>query len=156
MVILGVDPGVRVAGYAVIRVERRKWSVLSCGALSLSSYYVLSRRLGYFYMCISQIMSQFYVDRISIETPFLGKNAHNFLKLGYVRGVLFLLADQYAASVREYTPRQIKQAVTGFGGAHKEQVARMVFRLCPEVQDVSSRDVTDALAAALCCAFARD
>ena len=87
---------------------------------------------------------------IAIETPFLGKNAQNFLKLGYLRGILLLLADQHSMVIHEFAPRQIKQAVTGYGGASKEQVARVVLQLFPRLQKPKKEDVTDALAIGLC------
>ena len=87
---------------------------------------------------------------MALETPFLGKNAQNFLKLGYLRGIVYLLADKNNIMLSEFTPTQVKQAVTGFGGASKDQVARMVLQLFPKIAAPDKLDVTDALAVTLC------
>lgn len=87
---------------------------------------------------------------MSLETPFLGKNAQNFLKLGYLRGILYLLANQHKLEIHEFAPRQVKSALTGFGGASKEQVARVILRLFPKIEAPKRDDVTDALAITLC------
>jgi crossover junction endodeoxyribonuclease RuvC len=87
---------------------------------------------------------------LAIETPFLGKNTQTFLKLGYLRGVLYLLADTHKLVLHEYSPTQVKVSVTGYGGASKEQVSRLVSRLLPAMKAPEKYDVTDALAIALC------
>ena len=89
------------------------------------------------------------INEIALETPFLGKNAQNFLKLGYLRGILYLIADKSELLIHEFSPREIKQAITGFGGADKEQVARVLMRLFP-IGIPEKLDLTDALAVALC------
>lgn len=80
----------------------------------------------------------------------MGKNAQNFLKLGYLRGIVYLLSDLHEINLHEYSPREVKQAVTGFGGASKEQVARILLQLFPGLQKPKREDVTDALAVGLC------
>ena len=80
----------------------------------------------------------------------MGKNAQNFLKLGYLRGILYLLSDQYNLEIFEFAPCQVKSALTGFGGASKEQVARVILRLFPKITEPQKDDVTDALAVTLC------
>jgi len=91
-----------------------------------------------------------HVTHIALETPFLGRNAQNFLKLGYVRGILYLLASQEKLTLCEFAPTQVKQAVTGFGGAQKEQVSRVIHQLFPAIKAIDSLDVTDAIAVTLC------
>jgi crossover junction endodeoxyribonuclease RuvC len=85
-----------------------------------------------------------------LETPFFGKNAQNFLKLGYLRGALYLLADKNRLKLHEFYPREVKQAVTGYGGASKDQVARVILQLFPRMKSPKKEDVTDALAVTLC------
>jgi crossover junction endodeoxyribonuclease RuvC len=83
----------------------------------------------------------------------LGKNAQTFLKLGFLRGILYLLADQHGLQLSEFAPREIKMATTGFGGASKDQVASMMLRLFPRLSEygiIERADVTDALAICLC------
>ncbi len=83
----------------------------------------------------------------------MGKNAQTFLKLGYLRGILYLLTNQYDLTIYEFSPREVKVAVTGFGGASKEQVALMILSMFPKLNElgkIEKNDVTDALAVAIC------
>ena len=80
----------------------------------------------------------------------MGKNVQSFLKLGYLRGILYLLANQHNLGLHEFSPREIKLAITGSGGAGKEQVARVLFMMFPHLQKPKKEDVTDAIAISLC------
>jgi crossover junction endodeoxyribonuclease RuvC len=152
-VILGVDPGFSATGYSFLRQEGSKVYLLDCGYIKLKSSDSLSKRVGVFYKFFQEKIKLHSVTQISLETSFLGKNAQTFLKLGFLRGILYLLADQYNLELREFAPREIKMAVTGFGGASKDQVANMVLRMFPklsEVKTIEKADVTDALAVSIC------
>lgn len=149
-VVLGIDPGCVVAGFGVVKQDGRSSSLIDYGALRMNSALPLSRRLGMFHEFFDEKIRQHGVTELALETPFLGKNAQNFLKLGYLRGILYLLADRYALTIHEFAPRQVKSALTGFGGAEKEQVARVILRLFPTLAMPSKLDVTDALAVTLC------
>jgi len=152
-VVLGVDPGFSVTGYSVVAKEPARVVVLDCGYLKMSSSHSLSQRTGQFYKLFLDKIHQFHVTDVALETSFLGKNPQTFLKLGYLRGILYLLADQYQLTISEFAPREVKAAVTGFGGASKEQVAVMMLRLFPrlaELGNLERNDVTDALAVSLC------
>lgn len=150
MVILGVDPGTRFSGYAVFKKDGRKLYLLDYGVFALGSSSPLPERILKFHENFEHLITQWQINYLTLETPFLGKNAQNFLKLGYLRGVLYLLAQKHGIKILEFTPRNIKQSVTGFGGASKEQVAFMVHRLLPQVVQSVQSDVTDALAIGLC------
>ncbi len=152
-VILGVDPGFSVTGYSIVTKIGSQVSLRDCGYLKMSSNHTLSQRTGTFYAFFQEKINTFQVSGIALETSFLGKNAQTFLKLGYLRGILYLLADQHKLELSEFAPREVKAATTGFGGASKEQVAHMMLRLFPklaEFRDVERSDVTDALAVSLC------
>lgn len=152
-VILGVDPGFHVTGYAILKKEGGKTFLVDCGYLKMSSSQPLSKRVGIFYDFFKRKIETHKICEISLETSFLGKNAQTFLKLGYLRGILYLLADQNSIVLYEFAPREIKAAVTGSGGASKDQVANMIFRLFPRVSQlgvVAKQDVTDALAICVC------
>jgi crossover junction endodeoxyribonuclease RuvC len=154
--IIGVDPGFHVTGYAVISFGYGKTQLLDCGYLKMSPKDHLSRRTGIFYNHFKELIVQHKATQIALETSFLGQNAQTFLKLGYLRGILYLLADQHSIALAEFAPREIKSSVTGFGGASKEQVALMMGRMFPKLNElaVSVRsDVTDALAISLCGAW---
>jgi crossover junction endodeoxyribonuclease RuvC len=153
-IILGVDPGFHVSGYAVLKQdENGKAYLLDFGYLQMKPKNHLSVRVGEFYRYFSEKVTAYNVTQISLETSFLGKNAQTFLKLGYLRGILYLLADQNSLGLCEFSPREIKQSVVGYGGATKDQVAMMMMRLFPklsEVGKIAKNDVTDALAICVC------
>ena len=151
--ILGVDPGFGVTGFSVVKTDQGKSFLLDCGYLKMSSSKHLSERTGIFYAFMQEKIICHGVNQVALETSFLGKNAQVFLKLGYLRGILYLLADQHKLALHEFAPREVKTAVTGFGGASKEQVAMMMLTMFPKLNEFGSiekADVTDALAVALC------
>jgi len=150
MVILGIDPGFSFTGFGIIKQEQNKTYLIDYGYLKLPTTKPLPTRVGIFHAAFDEKIKQFNVTDLALETPFLGKNAQNFLKLGYLRGILYLLGDTYNLQLHEFSPREVKQAVTGFGGAQKEQVARVVLQLFPQLETPKKNDVTDALAVTLC------
>ncbi len=150
MVILGIDPGFRIAGFGVVKKENNQAILLDYGYLSMPSTKSLITRIGLFYDFFLNKINTWHITDIALETPFLGKNAQNFLKLGYLRGISYLLAHKHSIVMHEFAPRQVKQSVTGFGGASKEQVARVILQLFPKMQKPKKEDVTDALAVTLC------
>lgn len=149
-VILGIDPGFSYSGFAILKKDLGKTYVLDYGALKMSSNDTLAKRIGIFHTFMEEKIKQHGVTHLALETPFLGKNAQNFLKLGYLRGIIYLLSDRYSLPMGEFSPREVKMAVTGFGGADKEQVARVVLRLFPALVMPNRLDVTDAFAVTLC------
>jgi len=155
MIILGIDPGTRFSGYAILKKEKNSVFLLEHGFLKLGARKPLPERVLNFNDNFERIIKKYAVTDISIETPFLGKNAQNFLKLGYLRGIIYLLAQKYKINILEFTPREVKVSITGFGGASKEQVATMVYRMFPRLPDVKRDDVTDALAVSLCALWQR-
>lgn len=150
MVLLGVDPGFRYAGFGIIHKEERRTVVLDYGYLYLPQTKSLVERTGLFYECFNKKVIDYKVTHLALETPFLGKNTQSFLKLGYLRGILYLVSHQHGLQLYEFAPREVKMAVTGFGGASKEQVATVVSKLFPKLPATNKFDVTDALAVTLC------
>ena len=150
MIILGVDPGFSITGYGIIQYWQNRVLLLSHGYLRLPQKHSLARRISIFHDSIDEKIKEYRVTALSIETPFLGKNAQNFLKLGYLRGILYLLSDRNNLELLEFAPREIKMALTGYGGASKDQVASVVTRLFPKIGMPEKQDVTDALAISLC------
>jgi crossover junction endodeoxyribonuclease RuvC len=150
MVVLGIDPGFSYTGYAIIQLHEGKAILCDYGYLALPSKHHLSERIGTFYTFFVEKIAQWTVTDLALETPFLGKNAQNFLKLGYLRGIVYLLATQHKLTLHEFSPREVKVSVTGYGAAEKEQVARMVMKLFPKLTIQKRNDVTDAIAVTLC------
>ena len=150
MVILGIDPGFQFAGFGVIKKDGHKAVVLDYGYLKMNPTKSLDERISIFHDFFADKIQTHGITHLALETPFLGKNAQNFLKLGYLRGILYLLANKNNVQLQEFSPTQVKQSVTGFGGASKEQVARVVLQLFPAMKAPEKADVTDALAVTLC------
>lgn len=152
MKILGIDPGFTATGFAIIEKKDGTTRLNDYGYLKLKPADHLSVRIGIFYEYFQQKIEDFSISHISLETSFLGKNAQVFLKLGYLRGILYLLADQNKISLTENSPREIKAAITGSGAASKEQVAYVASRLFPVIKQTKNLrlDVTDAIAIAFC------
>ncbi|MDR3550531.1 MAG: crossover junction endodeoxyribonuclease RuvC [Candidatus Babeliales bacterium] len=150
MIMLGIDPGFQFAGFGIIKKEGSKATVLDYGFLKMNPTKSLDVRLGIFYDFFMQKVQTHGVTNLALETPFLGKNAQNFLKLGYLRGALYLVANKNNLIIHEFSPTQVKLSVTGHGGASKEQVARVVLQLFPKMITPEKEDVTDALAVTLC------
>jgi crossover junction endodeoxyribonuclease RuvC len=150
MVVLGIDPSFTATGFVIMQHQANKQQILHYGFIALPANLELSARIGLFYDFFSQLVQTYSVTKISLETPFLGKNVQIFLKLGYLRGALHLIAHQNKLQIVEFAPREIKLAVTGFGAAQKDQVARMIYMLFPNLPQQKSNDVTDAIAIGLC------
>lgn len=151
MVILGIDPGFQFAGFSILKKNQLKQVILlDVGYLGMSSQKSLAERVEIFYDFFEAKIKQWQVTDLAIETPFLGKNAQNFMKLGYLRGILYLLTSKYKLNLHEFSPREVKQSVTGYGAAPKDQVARVVLQLFPTLEKPKKEDVTDAMAISLC------
>lgn len=148
-VILGIDPGSRITGYGLVRAEGTTLKYLDSGCIRTESNAELSARLFDIFQGIRQIMNGYKPDEVAIEQVFMHQNANAALKLGHARGVAMVACADAARSIAEYAPRQIKQAVAGFGGAEKEQVKQMVMRLL-NLSKAPQVDASDALAVAIC------
>jgi len=122
MIILGVDPGTLITGFAVIEVERGKHSVLSYDVVKNASDRSMPIRLKQIFDKLCKVINEYHPDEFAIETAFYGKNAQSALKLGHARGVSILAAVNFQIPTTEYSPREIKKAVTGNGAASKQQV----------------------------------
>jgi crossover junction endodeoxyribonuclease RuvC len=149
-IILGIDPGTVVLGYGLIRITDNKLSLIEMGVLKLQSLADPFARLGKIYQRIDSIIEEFHPNEVAIEAPFFGKNVQSMLKLGRAQGVALASAFNRGIPVFEYSPRKIKQSITGSGNSSKEQVAMMVKNLLKYEEVPSNFDATDGLAAALC------
>jgi len=150
MIVLGIDPGFTVTGFSIVSKIKGKETIIDAGFIALPAKESLQVRIAIFYDFFCEKIKIHQITVLAIETPFLGKNVQSFLKLGYLRGVLYLLAEQHKLVLREYSPREVKLAITGFGGAQKEQVARVLSMMFPHFAKPKEEDVTDAIAIGLC------
>lgn len=151
-IILGIDPGTNVMGYGVLGVKSNKPSMITMGVIQLSKWEDHYMRLHRIYDRVLGIVENYLPDELAIEAPFYGKNVQSMLKLGRAQGVAMAAALSREVPITEYEPRKIKLAITGNGGASKEQVQEMLRRQLdiPVENLLPQLDATDALAAALC------
>lgn len=150
-VIMGIDPGTNIMGYAILGVNGKKPELVVMGVLKLSRFQTHYLRLHHIYQRIVALVDQYLPDELAIEAPFFGKNVQSMLKLGRAQGVAMAAALSRDVPIAEYAPLSIKQAVTGSGSATKERVANMLKHILsiPEEKMPALLDATDALAAAL-------
>ncbi len=148
--ILGIDPGTNVLGYAFIITEGDKISLDSVGIVRLDQYETAFKKLQMIAEKLSGLIERYGPEEMGVEAPFFGKNVQSMLKLGRAQGVAIATAMLAGVDVTEYSPRKVKQSVTGNGNASKEQVAAMVQRMMKMDRLPKYYDATDALAVAIC------
>ena len=147
---MGIDPGTIVMGYGVIEVEGQRIKLISMGVVQLSKYEDHLDRLRIIAEKVKGLIEQYEPVSCAIEAPFFGKNVQSMLKLGRAQGVAIATALIQGVDVTEYSPKKIKQSITGNGNATKEQVAAMLQQLCKFELQPKFLDATDGLAAAIC------
>jgi crossover junction endodeoxyribonuclease RuvC len=150
MVILGVDPGSLRTGYGAIDTDGRRHRLIEKGFLASSSRLALPSRLRHIHEGIRDLIVRLQPDVLAVEDVFHAANTRTALVLGHVRGVVLLAGAEAGLPVREFPPATVKQQVTGFGRAEKQQVAFMVARLLELPGEGEAGDAADALAVALC------
>jgi crossover junction endodeoxyribonuclease RuvC len=155
MRILGIDPGSLVTGYGVVDASGGALARVASGSIVMKPADAMPQRLERIYRGIIDVIDAEHPDSFCIETAFYGKNVQSTLKLGHVRGVAILAAVHRGLAVAEYSPREVKRAVTGTGAAAKHQVAYMVKRILSVDVDFARADEADALALAICHASRR-
>jgi crossover junction endodeoxyribonuclease RuvC len=151
MRIMGVDPGTLITGFGVVDYEANKATLVEYGVIKMKANDSLPVRLEKIHVGLLDVIERTAPDEFAIESAFYSKNVQSTLKLGHARGVAILAAVLRQIPTSEYAPREIKLAVTGNGGASKEQVEYMVMMMLNMVvKEHTLLDATDALAIALC------
>lgn len=150
MIILGIDPGIAIMGYGVIKYEANKFTVIDYSAITTPSDMPMSLRLGSIYNAMVKILEQYKPDAFAIEELFFNKNIKTALTVAHARGAAIVAASNFGAPIFEYTPLQVKQAVVGYGRADKKQIQQMVKLLLNLREIPKPDDVADALAVAIC------
>lgn len=149
--ILGVDPGTNFLGYAIIETICDPPKVLALDTINLSKYKDHQTKLMHIHREITYLIEKFLPKQLAIEAPFYANNIQSMLKLGRAQGVAIAAAINMGLVIEEYSPKKIKQSITGNGNAAKEQVAEMLKHLVDMNGMVYDKlDATDALAVALC------
>lgn len=154
MIILGIDPGYAITGYAIIEVhpQTKVISSIDYGCVLSSSHDVFSKRLLIVYEKIKEIIEKYKPDKIAVEDIYFAKNVKTAIKVSEARGVIILAAAIKKIDVSSFTPLQVKQAMTGYGRASKDQVQQMVKNVLRLKTIPKPDDAADALAIAITCA----
>lgn len=150
MKILGIDPGYAIVGYGIVEYDNIRFKSLDFGAITTNNNAPFSRRLKDIYDSVTKLIDIHKPDFLSIEELFFNTNVKTAIAVGHARGVLLLAAENAGLPIYEYTPLQIKQAVTGYGRADKNQVQQMVKTLMGYTAVPKPDDVADAIAVAIC------
>lgn len=149
-IILGIDPGTNNMGIGVLAVSGQQYRVLAMDVLKLDKLSDHALKLKKIFETVLRNIDDYHPDELAIEAPFYGKNVQSMLKLGRAQGVAIAAALYRDIPVFEYSPRKIKQSITGKGSASKEQIAAMLKNLLSMDVTPEKLDITDALAVALC------
>jgi len=149
-IILGIDPGTSVFGYGIIQIIDKKINLIALGSVHLSKFKNHQLKLKHIFERVTYLVEEYKPDFCAVESPFFGKNVQSMLKLGRAQGVSMVAVLMRDIPVVEYSPKKIKQVVTGNGNASKEQVAKMLQIICKFDKMPKNLDATDGLAAAVC------
>jgi len=152
-IILGIDPGTNILGYGLVISKNTKIEITDCGILSMVKTKDVYLKLGKIYTFVIDLIDRYHPDEMSIESPFYAKNVQSMLKLGRAQGVAIAAALARQLPVFEYSPKKIKQSVTGNGNASKEQVAGMLKTMYGFDFGSQMLDASDAVGAAVCHGF---
>ena len=148
MKVIGVDPGSRLAGYAILQLEKGRVDHIENGVIRLKSSSALSERLLHLGEDLRAILTRHQPQLVVVEKVFLGKNVSSAFTLGHARGIVLAEVARVGAVLEEYAPRAVKKGVTGHGGAEKTQVQNFL-RSIFQIGEFPSEDASDALALAL-------
>jgi crossover junction endodeoxyribonuclease RuvC len=154
-IILGIDPGTSVMGYGIIHIQGKKLVLLNFGIIQLSKIAGHPDKLKRIFDRLDGLIGEYKPDEMAIEAPFFGKNVQSMMKLGRAQGVAIAAALKNNVPFEEYTPRRIKQAITGNGNSSKEQVAAMLQSLLNFEEMPKYLDATDGLGVAVCHHFSK-
>ena len=150
MIVLGIDPGYAIVGYGVIEMKNNRYRTLEHGAVTTKAGVDFNRRLEIIYDGVSDILAQYRPEAVSVEKLYFSNNKTTGIGVAEARGVILLAAQKVGVPVYEYTPVQVKLAVTGYGKALKPQVMEMTRRLLCLKEVPKPDDTADALAVAIC------
>ncbi len=149
-IILGIDPGVAIVGYAVVEARDDELRMIACDVIRTPAGLPLAPRLQLIYHQLGGLVSSYRPQEAAMEELFFGKNVSTAIAVGQARGVTMLALANSGLSIAEYTPNEVKLAVTGYGAAKKEQVGEMVRLLLHLTAIPRPDDAADAAAVAIC------
>jgi crossover junction endodeoxyribonuclease RuvC len=150
MRVLGIDPSIRSTGFGVIEYSQDNYTVLGYGVIKPSARLLFHHKINEIKNRIEKLISTYSPDEVAIENPFYAQNIKTAITLGQVRGATLVAVASHDCSLFEYSPLEIKKAVTGYGRADKNQVNTMVKALLHIENKKIEADASDALATAIC------
>lgn len=150
LLVLGVDPGLADTGYGAVRRLNGRLSLITSGTLKTPANVSEARRLQLLAEQLRKLLAELHPQAAAFEELFFSKNVRTAMAVGQARGVALLAAVEAGAEVHEYTPNQVKMSLTGYGGATKGQMLKMVQSLLATRELPRSDDAIDALAVAIC------
>lgn len=149
-IILGIDPGIAITGYAFVREQKGILQLLACGVIRTPKNTALPDRLQILYEQLTALLAAYHPTESAMELLFFGKNRKTAIMVSHARGVAMLALQQAHLSIAEYTPSEVKLAVTSYGNANKSQVGEMVRLLLKLPAIPRPDDAADAAAIAIC------
>ena len=149
-IILGIDPGTVVMGYGLVEYKDDRLSLIEMGVLRLPVRKDNYERLKLIHQKVLELIGRFTPQDFAIEAPFFGKNVQSMLKLGRAQGVAIATAMYADIPVAEYSPKKVKQSITGNGNSEKQQVWKMLRHILRLEEEIEAYDASDALAVAVC------
>lgn len=153
-IILGIDPGSRITGYGLIQVKsNNQYTFIACGCIRIEKE-TLGNKLKRIHEVIAELVQTFLPEEAAVEQLFFHENPGTAIKLGQARGAAIAAAALHGLSIHEYTARQVKKSVVGYGAATKEQIQHMI-QILLNLKEKPQVDAADALAIALCHAYTR-
>ena len=150
MIILGVDPGLTIAGFCILEKNGNTTNLIAYGSIKPDTKDLMPNRLKYLFEEINKIITKFKPDALAIEDAFFSKNVKSAMVLGHARGSIILAAALNNMIIREYAPRKVKLSVCGSGAASKEQVSFMVMKILGLEKQLKPYDISDSIAVGLC------
>jgi len=150
MIILGIDPGTTIMGYSVISITDNQPRLIVLGSLDQRKVKDHYQKIARIFDRTLELIREYKPNAMAIESPFYGNNVQSMLKLGRAQGAAISAALHTNVEVFEYAPRKIKQSITGYGNASKEQIAKFLEQILKTLLNQDTLDATDSLAAALC------
>ena len=150
LIVIGIDPGFAIVGYGVLKYEGNRFTVLGYGRITTDAATPFPLRLLTIHDELNALIDHFKPDCVAVEQLYFNRNAKTAISVAQGRGAIVLTAAKHGVAIYEYTPLQIKMAVTGYGQADKAQIQHMVKTLLNLRGEPKSDDVADALAAAIC------
>lgn len=152
MIILGIDPGTAITGYGFINTDKHALKVIEYGCVFTPAKTENAKRIAAITEQLTSLIQKHCPNYIAIEQLFFFKNVKTAISVSEARGAILLIANQLRIDIHEYTPLQVKQAITGYGKAEKTQIQKMVKVILQLKEIPKPDDAADALAVAICCA----